>query len=124
MAKECELLSKSYEELRVVPASAAVAGEVIVYNEAVGFHLVDHTATQVAANEAAALIVKADRCKVAKNTGETWAPGEAVYWDPTNNWFTNVATALTLVGWVLEDVASAVVIAFINFDGLAGFLKA
>lgn len=124
MAKECELLSKSYQEIRVVPTGAAVAGEVLLYNEALGFHLVDHTAAQVAAGESAALIVQADRCKVIKNSGETWAPGEAVYWDATNSRFSNVAGALTLCGVVLEDAASAATVGYINFDGTAAFLKA
>lgn len=124
MAKECELRCKSYEEIRIVPAGAAVAGEVVVYDEAVGFHLVDFSAAQVTAGESAALIIKAERCQVIKNTGETWVPGEAVYWDPTNNWFTNVAGALSMVGHVVEDVASAVLTAVINFDGRMGFLKA
>lgn len=124
MAKECELLSKSYEEIRVVPAAAAVAGEVLTYSEATGFHLVDHSAAQVAAGESAALIIKADRCKVIKNSGETWTPGEAVYWDAANSRFSNVAGALVLCGVVLEDAASAAVVGYINFDGTAAFLKA
>jgi len=124
MAKECELLCKTYEELRVVPVGAAAAGEVVVYDEVVGFHLVAFSAIQVAAGESAALIIKAERCQVIKNTGEVWKPGEAVYWDPTNNWFTNVAGALSICGVSVEDVASAVVTAVINFDGRVAFLKA
>lgn len=124
MAKECELLSKSYEEVRVVPAAAASAGEVLTYDEVLGFHLVDFSATQVAAGESATLIVKAEKCKVIKNSGETWAPGEAVYWDPTNSWFTNVAGVLDLVGHIIEAAASAATVGYISFDGAAAFLKA
>ena len=123
MAKEAELLSKTYKEMRVVPAAAAVAGEVIKYNDVLGFHLVDHTAAQVAASESAALLVFAEQVKVVKNTGEVWAPGEPIYWDASNSWFTNVAGALDVAGYAREDVASLVLEAIITFDGFAEFLK-
>lgn len=123
MAKECELLSKTYEEMRVIPAGAAVAGEVVKYNDILGFMLVDFTAAQVAAGETAALITKAEKVKVIKNTGETWVPGEIVYWDPGNSRFTDQAGALDVAGIVVEDVASTPVIGYIRFDGTAEFLK-
>jgi predicted RecA/RadA family phage recombinase len=124
MAKECELLGKSYEEIRVAPAAAVVAGEVEKYNEVNGFYLTEVTAAMVAAGETAALITKADRVKVIKNTGEVWAPGEAIYWDDGNSWFSNVAGALDLCGYAAEDVAATVLEAVVNFDGFAAFLKA
>ena len=123
MAKECELFSKSYEEIRVVPGAAAVAGEVLTYADTLGFMLIDHTAAQVAAGESAALIIKSEKCKVIKNSGETWAPGEVVYWDAGNSWFTNVAGALDVAGIIIEDAASAAVVGYIFFDGRAEFLK-
>lgn len=123
MAKEAELLSKTYEEMRVIPAAAAVAGEVVKYNDILGFMLVDFTAAQVAAGETAALITKAEKVKVIKNTGETWVPGEAVYWDVANSEFTNVAGTLDVAGKIIEDVASTPVIGYIAFDGNAEFLK-
>jgi hypothetical protein len=124
MAKEAEVLSKSYEEMRVVPAAAAVAGEVVKYNNVLGFMIIDHTTADVSAGKAAALVTKCQQVKVIKNTGETWAPGEPVYWDPSNSWFTDVAGALDLAGYAIEDVASAVLSAVIAFDGFAAFLKA
>lgn len=123
MAKECELFSKTYEEMRVVPAAAAVAGEVVTYNDTLGFHLVDHTAAQVAASESAALIIKAEKCKVIKNAGETWAPGEVVYWDAGNSWFSNVAGVLDVAGIIIEAAAAAATVGYIMFDGRAEFLK-
>lgn len=123
MAKECELFSKTYEEIRVVPSAAAVAGEVLTYADTLGFMLVDHDAAAVAANETAALIIKAEKCKVIKNSGETWAPGEVVYWDDGNSWFTNVAGALDVAGIIIEDAASAATVGYIRFDGTAEFLK-
>ncbi len=122
MAKECELISKSYEEMRVVPAAAVVAGEVVKYNSVLGFMLIDHSAVQVAASESAALITKAEKCKVIKNTGEVWVPGEPVYWDPANSEFTNVPATLDLAGHIIEDVASAPIVGYINFDGMAELL--
>ena len=122
MAKEVELLSPIYEEMRVIPGAAVVAGEVIKYNSVLGFMLIDHTAAQVAAGESAALITKAAKCKVVKNTGETWVPGEPVYWDAANSEFSNVALTLDLDGHVIEDVASAPIIGYINFDGMAELL--
>ena len=123
MAKECELFSKTYEEIRVVPGAAAVAGEVLTYGDTLGFMLVDHDSAAVAAGESAALIVKAEKCKVVKNTGEVWAPGEVIYWDAGNSWFSNVAGALDVAGICIEDVASAVLVGYIAFDGTAEFLK-
>lgn len=123
MAKECELVSKSYDEITVVPGAAAVAGEVLTYDDTLGFMLVDHTAAQVALSEPAALIIRAEKCKVIKNSGETWAPGEVVYWDPTNSWFTNVAGTLDVAGIIIEAAASAAVVGYIAFNGRAEFLK-
>ncbi len=122
MAKEVELLSPIYEEMRVIPGAAAVAGEVVTYGSVLGFMLIDHSAAQVAAGESAALITKAAKCKVIKNTGQVWVPGEPVYWDASNSWFTNVPGMLDLAGHVIEDVASAPIIGYINFDGMAELL--
>ena len=123
MAKECELLCPKYEEMTVVPAAATVAGEVIKYSSVLGFHITDFTATMLAAGESASIITKAEKCKVIKNTGEVWSPGEPVYWDPTNSWFTNVAGALDVAGHVIEAAATAAVVGYISFDGMAEFLK-
>lgn len=124
MAKEADLLSKTYQEIRYTPLAAASAGEVLKSDETLGFMLVDFTAAQVTAGENAALIVKAEKVKVIKNTGETWVEGEPVYWDDGNSWFTNVAGALDLAGIIAEPQTSLVLEGVINFDGTAVFLKA
>jgi predicted RecA/RadA family phage recombinase len=124
MAKECELLSKEYDEIRVIPGAAAAAGEVLIKAQATGFHLVDFSAAQVSAGESAAFIIRAAKCKVAKKSGETWAVGEAIYWDAANNWFSNVAGALNLCGRVHEAAVSAAVLGYIVFDGREAFTKA
>jgi predicted RecA/RadA family phage recombinase len=124
MAKEVELLAKSYEEVTYTPAAAGVAGEVLKSNDVLGFLIEDITAAQVAAGETRTLITKAETCKVIKNTGEVWAVGEPVYWDDTNNWFTNVAGALDLAGYIKEAQTALVLEGVINFDGYAAFLKA
>jgi predicted RecA/RadA family phage recombinase len=123
MAKEAELLSKDYDVIKVTPAAAASAGEVLTFNEQIGFLIEDITAAEVAAAEARAMIVKADIVKVPKNGGETWAEGEAIYFDAAASDFTNVAGALDVVGFCREDAALADTHGFIRWDGSAEFLK-
>ena len=123
MAKILELLSKSYKEIKVLPAGAVSAGDYATYNEAHGFHLVDFSAEQVAAGEEATLITKADQVKCDKTTGETWIAGEAAYWVTGTSKVSNVLTANTLIGYIKEAALSADVSGFIEFDGLLDFAK-
>lgn len=125
MAKDFELLSKSYEEIKVIPTGAArVGGEFDTYSEVNGFYFIDHTADQITDGDEATLITKSEKVKVDKTTGETWTPGEVVAWVAGTGKVSNVIGADILIGKVAEDAASADTEGIINFDGDAAYLKA
>lgn len=120
---EAEVLS-NYESIKVVPAAAGAVGEVLTFNETLGFLLVAITAAQVALSEERTLITHAERVKVIKNAGETWVAGEYVYWDAANSEFTNVEGAATvLCGIIVQAALSAAVVGFIMFNGELGSIK-
>ena len=124
MAKMLNLRGSNYEAIEKVPGAAKVAGEYEVNNEVNGFYFTDYSAAQLAASEKATLITKADRVEVQKTTGETWTPGEAIYWDPAGpNLATNIAGALDIIGYAIDDRAAAATVGLISFDGIAAFLK-
>lgn len=123
MAKEFELLSKNYEEMKVLPAAAAAAGELVTYNEVNGFHFVDFSAEQVAAGEEATLITNADTVKVIKAAGQAWVAGEAVAFVVASSHVSNVLTSNILVGHAKEAALTAAVEGFIQFDGMLAFAK-
>ncbi len=116
---ECILRTAHYNEMQVTPVAAAVKGEVLVHEDVIAFFLTKFTATQLAASEEASVIYKAEKCKVIKNAGEAWVPGQRVYWDAGNSEFgvTNTAGLLVLAGIVVEVAASAAVVGIIHFDG-------
>lgn len=117
MAKEADLLSAVYDELRAVPTAAHSAGEVVTFNEVNGFLLEAITAAQFAASEERALIMDANIVQVIKLAGQVWVTGQPVYWDAANTRFTTTAGALDCTGYVYEAAASAAVTGFIKFDG-------
>ena len=119
---ECILRTPSYKEMTIVPAAAAAAGEVITQGSILGFFLITYSAADLALSKQATLIYQAEKVEVIKNTGEVWVPGEPVYWDASNSWFTNVAGVLDLAGFVSEDIASAVLVGLISFDGRSELL--
>jgi len=117
MAKELELLSKSYEEMTVVPASAGSAGEFLTYSEVNGFLLVDISAAEVVLGESRVLITKAEKVKCAKLAGAAWVAGEAVAFVVATSNVSNVIGADIVIGHVLEAALSADVVGYISFDG-------
>lgn len=120
---EAEVLS-NYKSIKVVPAAAADQGEVLQYNETLGFYITEFTAAMLAAAESATLITHAERVKVIKNAGETWIAGEYVYWDAGNSEFTNVEGAATVFcGIITQAALSAAVIGYIMFNGELGSVK-
>jgi hypothetical protein len=124
MAKDFELLSKDYEEIKTVPTgSARVAGEFDTFNETHGFYLIDHSAADITASKEATLITKADRVKVDKTTGETWVAGEVVAWVAGTGKVSNVIGTDIYIGKVVEAAASADTAGVISFDGDAAYQK-
>ena len=123
MAKEAELLSGQYKAIKIVPAAAGVAGEVLTVNEQRGFLIEDITAAEVALSEERALIVEAELVKGVKNPTEVWVAGEPIYFDAAAGDFTNVAGALDVIGFASEAAAAADTHGIIKWEGSAEFLK-
>jgi predicted RecA/RadA family phage recombinase len=115
-----ELLSKNYTEIRHTPVAAIPAGTLTALNDTYGFPISD-----VAANTEGSFVVKAEKVRGPKGTDQTFAEGEAIYWENvTNDDLDNVAGALPLLGICFEASALANTTAIIEFDGFAAFLKA
>ena len=123
MAKEAELLSKDYKAIKVVPGAAGSAGEVLTFNEQIGFLIEDITAAEVALSKERALIVEAEIVKVVKNPTEVWVAGEIVAFDAAASDFTTTPAALDQVGYVLEAAAAADTHGFIVWRGETEYVK-
>lgn len=119
MAKVFELVAPHYKNLRVAPAAAKSAGAFDTYGSLNGFYLTDISATEVAAAKQIILIVEAEQVKVAKTTAQAWVPGEPLYYDPVTSKVTNVAGALSLIGYVREPAALNDTSGIMIFDGAA-----
>jgi hypothetical protein len=123
MAKEAELLSGSYKAIKCVPGAAGVAGEVLTFNEQIGFLIEDITAAEVALSEERTLIVEAEIVKVVKNAAEVWVAGEVIAFDAAAGDFTNVPAALDQVGYAREAAAGADTHGFIVWRGETEYVK-
>lgn len=117
MAKKFELLSKSYEMIKVTPGAAKADGVIETHNDINGFYPVEFTAAQFAAGEKATLVIRADRVKAEKIAAEAWLPGEWVYWDGVAVKTSNVAGALKKIGYVGEAAIATTTHGIIIFDG-------
>ncbi len=123
MAKELELLSKTYEEMTVAPAAAIAVGEFVTYNEVNGFLIEKITTAQVALSEVRALITKAEKVKCAKLAGAAWVAGEVVAFVVATSNVSNVIGSDIICGHVIEAAASAAVVGYISFDGKLAYAK-
>jgi len=114
---ECEVTSKTYHQLEVVPSGATVVGEVELFNQTHGFYMTAFTAAMLALNESATLITEAENVRVTKASGQTWVSGQWVYWDEGSSNFTTVpASDRFCVGKVQRAAANAAVIGFIQMQ--------
>jgi len=87
---ECEVMSKTYEQMLVVPAGARVIGEVEIFEQTHGFYISAFTTAMLALNESATLITQAEIVKVTKAAGQAWDVGEWIYWDEASSNFTSI----------------------------------
>ena len=63
---ECEVMSKTYKQIQVVPGAAKVIGEVELNQKVHGFYISAFTTAMLALNENATLISEAEIVKVVK----------------------------------------------------------
>lgn len=119
MAKKFELQSANYVEVKGLAASDLVAGDFSAQANVNGFALID-----VANGALFSAIVKAEKVRVEKATGEAWASGDVVYWDSVAGNVTTTLTANVLIGYAYEAAALADVHGTIVFDGSLAFAKA
>ena len=114
---ECEVTSKTYHQLEVVPSGATVVGEVELFNQTHGFYMTAFTAAMLALNESATLITEAENVKVTKASGQTWVSGQWVYWDEGSSNFTIIpASDRFCVGKVQRAAVNGAVIGFIQMQ--------
>ena len=111
MAKECELTSKTYNEIMVVPGGAKVAGEMELNQKTLGFYFTEFTAAMLALGDSATLIVAGESVTVTKKSGEIWVAGDPIFWLEATSNFTNVADGSgKLVGKAKEAAVNLAII--------------
>jgi len=103
MAKECEVTSKTYKEIRVIPAAARISGQMEAqgtYSETLGFYITATTLNALGAFDAGQLstaIIDAEIVTVTKKSAEVWVAGDAIFWLSATTEFTNVDDGLGLL---------------------------
>ena len=116
MAKEMELTSKTYKEIRIVPTGAKLSGEMQLSQKTLGFYLSAFTTAMLALGQSATLITEAEIVQVVKNSSDTWIAGDPIFWLEATSNYTNVDDGSGyLVGKALQAAGSGVVIGFIQF---------
>jgi len=114
---ECELTSKTYEELRVVPGAAKVMGDIELFGSTHGFFLDTFSAAEFAAGESATLITKAENVKVTKIAGTIWVAGDPIFWLSATENFTNLDNGSGVrVGTAYQAAGSSAVVGYVNFS--------
>ncbi len=111
---ECEVMSKTYEQIRVAPAAAKVIGEMEFSNKRLGFYMTEYTAAMLAAAESATLIVKAESVKVTKAATAAWVAGDPIFWIEASSHFTNIDDGGSLcVGKAAQAASQAAVVGYV-----------
>ncbi len=114
---ECELTSKTYEEIRVVPGGTKVMGDIELFGSTYGFFLDTFNAAEYAAGESATLIRKAENVKVTKIAGVVWVAGDPIFWLSASENFTNVDNGSGVkVGVAYQAAENADIVGYINFS--------
>ena len=117
---ECEVVSKTYEQMLVVPVGTKLVGEMQLFEQTHGFYISAFTTAMLAEPvgfRPATLITKAESVKVNKATGAAWDVGEWIYWDEGNSNFTSVpASDRFCVGKAQKAAGSGATSGFIMFQ--------
>ena len=104
-----------------IPTGGVDEGEVLQINSGIYVFVLataDPSSTdihRIPSTETYTGIVQCDQCTANHTTGATADQGTAAYWDGAG--VTNASTGNTLIGYFLEDVASADTTCEIFFDG-------
>jgi len=119
MAKELELLSGVYSEMRHTPSGAAVsAGVLTLQGAAYGFPIAD-----IPDGDEGVLVLKAENVRVAKEASLAIAAGDLVYFDTSAREADKTSTN-KLIGTAIKPAALADTHVRINFDGTLAALRA
>ncbi|HDL00809.1 MAG TPA: DUF2190 family protein [candidate division Zixibacteria bacterium] len=118
MAKKFDLRSKDYDTANYTLLAAVSAGDFATLVSIYGFYLVDG-----AIGDVMAVVTKASLVYAAKLAGTAWAVGDPLYWDAAVGSVTPVAAALPVIGYATRAAAAADTYGYMNFDGLAAFVK-
>ncbi|GAF85358.1 unnamed protein product [marine sediment metagenome] len=107
---ECEVMSKTYEQIQIDPQVARVVGEMELSGKTYGFHLTELTAAMLdpllggLLARDVTLITEAECVKVNKATTAAWVAGDPIFWIEGSSHFTNVDDgAGYLVGKAAKD---------------------
>jgi len=117
MAKNVELLSKDYDGIKITLGADVSAGDYGADGVVHGFYLTDGSD-----GDEAFLVTKAHLVKCPKQAALAIGPGDAVYYDTTEDEVDKTNTN-ELVGYCVEDAAAADTHVLITWDGFAEFLK-
>lgn len=113
--KEFSLASNIYVDMQdTMPSTGSYDdGELIALNDCVGFVVGD-----IIASQKFACVVIAHKATALKKT-ETISTGQTLYWDDTDSKVTAVdsSAGLPVIGYALEDAASADVTVVMYFNG-------
>jgi len=116
MAKEMELTSKTYKEIRIVPTGAKLSGEMQLSQKTLGFYLSAFTTAMLALGQSATLITEAEIVQVVKNSSDVWVAGDPIFWLEATSNYTNIDDGSGyLVGKALQAASGGAVIGFIQF---------
>lgn len=119
MAKKFELLSANYTEVKAIAGADLDAGDFVSQEEIDGFAFVD-----VESGALYALIVKAEKVRAVKLSGQTWTAGDALYWEAVGGNVTTSSGTNTFIGFAYEAAEVAAVEGIMVFDGSLAFAKA
>jgi predicted RecA/RadA family phage recombinase len=91
-------------------STAITAGSVVKMGTLIGIALVDIPAT----TGKGAVMVEGVFGPLAKETGQAWAQGDALYWDAANSRFTKTTTSNTFAGYAFEPAASGDAVGYVK----------
>lgn len=116
--KKFDVQSSDYSTIQETLSGTVASGDYVINNDVAGFYF-----TGGVSGDIRTIVTKSPRVKCFKKSAETWARGEALYWDDSGVQVTNVAGALVLIGYATEAAVSSQTVGFMEFDGFADFLK-
>ena len=113
-----EIRSSDYEDFKVLLSGRVSKGDLATLATYVyAIYLSDGVS-----GDYVAAVIRAARVNAAKTTGETWSPGQLVYYDVSEEEVTTTAAGNILIGTAVEPATSAATEGILNFDGLLNYI--